>query len=190
MAAAVFLLAGLKFWRGVAGMLLPYKYPLPEVLRDKTTFPMDINKPRHLPNLAALDAPKVLCIEDNESNLMLVERILKSQRPAIKLLTARTGTAGIETARSQRPSVVLLDLHLPDLDGDKVLEQLRADPGTHMIPVVIISADATRAQINRLLAAGAERYLTKPLEMRLLLSLIDELLDAQNATGRPQSVTA
>jgi PAS domain S-box-containing protein len=118
-------------------------------------------------------APRTLLyIEDNLSNLRLVERIL-ARRPAVKLLSAMQGSIGLEFARQHRPDLILLDLHLPDIQGDEVLRQLRADPRTAQIPVVMISADATAAQIARLRAAGASDYLTKPINMRRFLAFVD-----------------
>ena len=75
-----------------------------------------------------------------------------------------------------RRDLILLDLHLPDIPGDEVLAHLLADPETRDIPVVILSADATPAQIERLLAAGARAYLTKPFDVTELLALVDETL--------------
>jgi CheY-like chemotaxis protein len=72
------------------------------------------------------------------------------------------------------PDLILLDLNLPDISGHDLLLRLRADPRTQPIPVVIISADATRGQIERLLAAGAQAYLTKPLDVKAFLTLLDE----------------
>jgi signal transduction histidine kinase len=118
----------------------------------------------------------LLYIEDNVSNVRLIERVLSAQRPAIKLLTANDGASGLAAAMEHKPDLVLLDLHLPDLSGDQVLERLSANPRTSLIPVVMVSADATAAQIDRLLAAGADHYLTKPLDIRKCLSVIDEVL--------------
>jgi len=121
----------------------------------------------------------VLYVEDNVSNLRLLERVL-AHRPGLKLLAAMQGRLGLDLARRHRPNLILLDLHLPDLSGDDVLQQLRADPATREIPVVIVSADATPGQIDRLLAAGARAYLTKPLDIAKLLTLVDEIV------GEPQ----
>jgi len=121
--------------------------------------------------------PKVLYIEDNLSNLSLVERIF-AQRAHVDLLVAMQGQLGLDLAREHRPALVLLDLHLPDIGGDQVLEQLRDDPTTRTIPVVMISADATSGQVQRLVAAGARSYLTKPIDVRELLRLIDDTLGA------------
>ncbi|MGH2375336.1 MAG: response regulator [bacterium] len=117
----------------------------------------------------------VLYIEDNLSNLALVQRIL-ARRPEVRLIEAMQGQAGLHLAREHRPDLILLDLHLPDIQGDEVLRQIKEDPATCGIPVVIISADATRSQIERLLAAGARDYFTKPLDVKRLLALLDEIV--------------
>jgi CheY-like chemotaxis protein len=115
---------------------------------------------------------KVLHIEDNASNLRLVERIL-ARDGEIELVSAMQGRLGVELAREHRPALILLDLHLPDIAGDEVLRQLRDDPQTAAIPVVVVSADATPGQIRRLLAEGASAYLTKPLDVGELRLLVD-----------------
>lgn len=120
-------------------------------------------------------AKRVLYIEDMVANAKLVEQIL-TRRPDITLLPAMLGGIGLELAREHRPDLVLLDLHLPDLGGDEVLRRLRADPATEDIPVVILSADATPRQFDRLLAAGATAYLTKPIAVRQLLDTLDQIL--------------
>ena len=117
----------------------------------------------------------VLLIEDNPRNIHVIERIL-AQRPLVSLLTATHGRVGLELAQGRRPDLILLDLHLPDIGGAAVLSQLQADDATKNIPVVIISADATSGQIERLKKAGAREYITKPLDVPLFLSLMDEIL--------------
>lgn len=117
----------------------------------------------------------VLYIEDNLSNLRLVERIL-AQRPDVDVVGAMQGRLGLELAREHQPTLVLLDLHLPDMGGEEVLRRLRDDPATASIPVVIVSADATHGQVQRLLSLGASGYLTKPINVRELLRLLDETL--------------
>jgi signal transduction histidine kinase/ActR/RegA family two-component response regulator len=127
-------------------------------------------------------APKILYIEDNLSNLRLIERILAPSGPT-QLVSAMQGRLGLELAREHRPDLVLLDLHLPDIGGDEVLRRLRDDPHTASIPVVILSADATPGQIQRLLHAGASEYLTKPLDVRQLREVLGRL------TGSPADTT-
>ncbi len=113
----------------------------------------------------------ILYIEDNLSNLRLIQLLLESW-PNSELLSAEQGKLGLEMARARRPDLILLDLHLPDVPGWEVLEQLQADERTRDIPTVIISADATPGRLHRLLAAGASDYLTKPIDVPELLRVI------------------
>jgi CheY-like chemotaxis protein len=117
---------------------------------------------------------RILYIEDNQSNLRLLERVF-ALRDNVTLMTATHGRLGIEIATEHHPDLVLLDLHLPDLDGDEVLELLRADGSTADIPIVIVSADATPGQISRLREAGADEYFTKPIDITELLAFVDHL---------------
>ena len=118
----------------------------------------------------------ILYIEDNASNVRLVERLLKQRRPAITLLHASDGTIGISMALAHKPDLIFLDLHLPDTPGDEVLRRLWEDTRTREIPVAVLSADATLSQSRRLIANGAKAYLTKPLDVSKMLALIDERL--------------
>jgi len=86
------------------------------------------------------------------------------------------GTLALDLAREHRPDLILLDLHLPDIHGSEVLQRLQADPHTQQIPVVVISADASEGRIQRLLTAGARGYLTKPIDVRKFLGVLDETL--------------
>ncbi len=115
----------------------------------------------------------LLYIEDNLSNLSLVEQLLKECAP-IKLISAMQGQLGIELAARHRPDLILLDVHLPDINGPDVLARLKAKPHTRDIPVVVLSADATKSQINRLTSLGAAEYLTKPLDVDCFLKVIEQ----------------
>jgi CheY-like chemotaxis protein len=125
--------------------------------------------------VATTQPSKVLHIEDNLANLKLVERIF-ARRADIEIVAAMHGRLGLELAHEHRPILVLLDLHLPDMGGEQVLQRLRDDPVTASIPVVIVSADATPGQVQRLLAAGATAYLSKPVDVRELLAVLDGAL--------------
>ena len=126
---------------------------------------------------------RVVYVEDNLSNLRLVERVVALRRPGVTLLSAQGGRDGIDLCRRHLPDLVLLDQHLPDMRGDEVLRVLRADSRTRDIPVVMLSADASPGQIRRLLAAGALAYLTKPLEIPRLLALLDEIVPRSESPG-------
>ena len=120
-------------------------------------------------------ARTLLYIEDDPANAALMGYIM-ALRPAITLLGADAGMSGVALAQERLPNLVLLDFHLPDMNGDQVLERLRGDPRTADIPVVMLSGDATPAQIARLLALGARRYVTKPFDIQAFLDSVDDLL--------------
>jgi CheY-like chemotaxis protein len=126
----------------------------------------------------------VLYIEDNLSNLSLVQQIL-DERPEISLITAMQGSIGLELARRHAPNLILLDLHLPDIPGWDVLAQLRADDKTRSIPTIVISADATRGQIQRLKQAGASAYLTKPLDINEFVEALDQNTNQKYQSTQP-----
>jgi CheY-like chemotaxis protein len=127
----------------------------------------------------------VLYVEDNLSNLRLVRYILEL-RPDVDLVPAMEGRLALERAHAHRVSLILLDLQLPDISGEEVLAQLRADQRTRHIPVVVISAHATPSEIDRLLDAGVHSYLTKPFQVREFLTVVDGILcTSRQMAGRP-----
>ncbi len=126
----------------------------------------------------------VLYVEDNLATIALVESIL-ALRPNVRLLTAMQGGIALDLAREHCPDLIILDLHLPDLNGDEVMARLGEDSRTIAIPVVIYSADATERQVRRLLESGAAAFLTKPARVTEFLEMIDGILgrSAELRTG-------
>jgi len=122
----------------------------------------------------------LLYVEDNLYNVQVLEGVV-AQRPGIRLIPAMQGTLALELARQHRPALILLDVHLPDIDGAEFVHRLMADPTTDRIPVVVLSADATVRQMERLLAAGAREYLTKPIRVGVLLEVLDRYLAPEPA---------
>jgi len=120
----------------------------------------------------------LLYVEDNEPNVHVVEHLLRL-RPEWRLIHAALGGLGVELARAHHPDLVLLDLHLPDQPGRDVLRSLQRRDATKDIPVVVLSADASPGVAGRLVEAGAQRFLTKPLEVDVVLALLDA------TSGRP-----
>ncbi len=119
----------------------------------------------------------ILYIEDNLSNISLVEHALAIQNHQLRFLTAMQGSVGLDLAFQHLPDLILLDIHLPDMTGDLVLNRLKAQAATRNIPVVMLSADATPSQIERLLKSGAEAYVTKPLDLKKFFGLLNRLMD-------------
>jgi CheY-like chemotaxis protein len=122
----------------------------------------------------------LLYIEDNAPNVLVVEELLKL-RPEWKLVHAATGSLGIELALSQRPDLILLDLHLPDLAGREVLAELKRRPEIRHVKVIILTADAHVGLSRQLIMAGASGYLTKPFDIDDVLAHLDEALEAKGS---------
>ena len=115
-------------------------------------------------------------IEDNPMNAELMRGALE-QRPLIDLQVFTTGRAGLEAMLAEPPDLLLLDMQLPDIDGLSVLKRLRQRWSEEELPIVVVSANALQAQIDASTAAGAQQYLTKPLDVRTLLALLDRMME-------------
>ena len=125
----------------------------------------------------------LLYIEDNPANLKLVDNLI-ARRTDLHLLTAMEGQRGIEIARTSRPDIILIDINLPGINGIEALRILRADPATAHIPVVALSANAMPRDIEKGLAAGFFRYLTKPIKVTEFMETLDMALQfAQTASA-------
>ena len=118
---------------------------------------------------------KLLYVEDNPANLALVEQFL-ARRSDLKLLTAVDGHQGVQLARDCQPKVILMDMHLPGINGFEAMQMLREDTATAHIPVLALSSNAFQSEIKRCLEAGFFRYLTKPFELDALMDVIDAAL--------------
>jgi CheY-like chemotaxis protein len=125
---------------------------------------------------------RVLCIEDNLSNLQLVEHVLR-RRPGVKLISAMRPQLGLDLAAEHHPDLILLDLGLPDMPGEEVLRRLRAGSKTADVPVVILSADARSGLSARLQELGVRTFLTKPLDVKELLALVDTIAAEHEQAG-------
>ncbi|HMO45561.1 MAG TPA: CHASE domain-containing protein [Rubrivivax sp.] len=115
-------------------------------------------------------------IEDNETNIEVMRGMLL-RRPQVRLSVSMNGLDGLAAVRLQHPSLILLDMHLPDIDGLELLRHLKDDDALSSIPVVVVSADATAAHMEAALTAGAAHYVTKPVNLVSFLAVLDELLD-------------
>ena len=124
----------------------------------------------------------VLYIEDNLSNHQLVERVL-NRRPGVRLISAMRPQLGLELAAEHDPDLILLDLHLPDMPGQEVLRRLQAEPRTAQVPVVILSADARPSLIKELLGQGVRAFMTKPLDVKELLELLNTIASERAPAG-------
>jgi CheY-like chemotaxis protein len=116
----------------------------------------------------------VLQIDDLASNLTLVERLLE-YRPGIKVLSALSGSQGLELAQAHHPDLILLDLFMPVMAGDEVLAKLKADPKTCNIPVIVFSGSVRDERVEAMLRNGAIDFLAKPFTVQGLFTMVDKV---------------
>jgi len=106
----------------------------------------------------------ILIVEDNEKNLKLVRDVL--QFKGYRTLEAETGADAIALATEHAPDLILMDIQLPDMNGDAALSRLRSEPSTAALRVVALTAFAMRDDRERFLALGFDDYTTKPIDIR------------------------
>ena len=117
-------------------------------------------------------AERVLVVEDNEKNMMLFRDVL--QATGYTTLEASTGEEAIELAILHTPALVLMDVQLPGIDGVEALARLRHDERTASIPVLALTAQAMHGDRERLVEAGFDGYLSKPVDVIELLRTVSE----------------
>jgi PAS domain S-box-containing protein len=133
--------------------------------------------------LATAGGFTLLYVEDNPANLRLMEHLI-STLPNVEMLSAPTPKLGLELAAAHRPDVIVLDLNLPGMSGYELLARLKAMPETRDSPVMALTAAALPRDIERGLAAGFFRYLTKPLDIKAFLAAVDEVLATRDTRQR------
>lgn len=115
----------------------------------------------------------ILNVEDNEYNLKIVRQLLS--RTSYRLIEAVDGEQGVATAHNELPDLILMDIQLPKLSGLEATRQLRADPKTAHIPIIVITSFALSGDSEKAKDAGASAYLAKPYSPRELLQMIRNL---------------
>jgi len=120
----------------------------------------------------------ILIIEDNDKNLKLVRDVL--QFNGYKTAEAMTAEDGLVLARSRHPALILLDIQLPGMDGFAALRQLRADPVTTSTPVMAVTASAMEQDRQKILAAGFDGYMTKPINVKQFIEEVRVVLVGLN----------
>jgi CheY-like chemotaxis protein len=121
----------------------------------------------------------ILLAEDNEDNVTTLADYLAFKQ--YRVLVARTGIECLRIAATSRPDVILMDIQMPEMDGLAAIEQLRRTPAAASTPIVALTALAMAGDRERCLAAGANEYLSKPVSLRELVSLIEDYLPCGGA---------
>ena len=119
---------------------------------------------------------KILYVEDNDDNVYMLKNRLT--RAGFTVVVATDGAQGVAMATSEQPDLILMDLTLPDIDGEEVTRRIKGDPATKGIPVIALTANAMSGDREKALAAGCDDFDTKPVELQRLLDKIRALAPA------------
>jgi two-component system cell cycle response regulator DivK len=122
---------------------------------------------------------KILLVEDNERNRKLVRTILEFR--GYEVIECEDGAPSLELARTHKPSLVLMDIQLPTMDGITALGRLRADPATAAIPVVAVTASVTPGERDKVVAAGFNGYVSKPIDVTTFGAMVDSHIPGSEA---------
>ena len=125
---------------------------------------------------------KILYIEDNPDNMVLVKRALEAH--GYKLLEALNGLTGVRMAETQEVDLILLDINLPDIDGYEVARKIRtSDMKTSLayIPIIAVTANALKGDAEKALAAGCDVYMSKPINIRELWARVEAFVPSPAA---------
>ena len=121
---------------------------------------------------------RVLVVEDNEMNMQLVEFLL--EEGGYEIVKAASGEEAMAVSRSGEPvDLILMDIHLPGVDGLSVVQELKKDPRTSSIPILALTAHAMRGDKDRFLQAGCDGYISKPIDVKTFLASISSFIPSR-----------
>ena len=123
----------------------------------------------------------ILIVEDNAANMTLALYLLETG--GHRVLTATDAEAGLALARGEHPDLILMDIQLPGMDGLEATQQLKRDASTRDIPVIALTALAMKGDEERILAAGCDGYIAKPMRYKEFLATVAEQLAQRDTTG-------
>ena len=118
--------------------------------------------------------PLILIVDDNPANVEIFQMRLAANN--YEIITASDGEAGLAMARDRLPDLILLDIMMPKMDGIEVCRHLRADPSLPFIPIIMVTAKADSKDVVKGLEAGADEYLTKPVDHAALVARVKSML--------------
>ena len=125
-----------------------------------------------------MSARKILVVEDNDMNMQLVEFLL--EEGGYDIVKAASGEEALEITRNAAgaPDLILMDIHLPGMDGLSVVRAMKTDDRTRRIPILALTAHAMRGDKDRFLEAGCDGYISKPIDVKTFISSIEQYLSA------------
>ncbi|HJQ38487.1 MAG TPA: response regulator [Thermoanaerobaculia bacterium] len=121
-------------------------------------------------------ARRILVVEDNDMNMQLVEFLL--EEGGYDIVKAASGEEALAITRNgaQAPDLILMDIHLPGMDGLSVVREMKSDARTSRIPILALTAHAMRGDKDRFLEAGCDGYISKPIDVKTFISSIEQYL--------------
>jgi two-component system cell cycle response regulator DivK len=122
---------------------------------------------------------RILYIEDNPDNRLLVRRVLQAE--GYTVLEANDGQSGMTVAAETQPDLILMDINLPEIDGYEVTARLKQLPGISHVPIVAVTANVMKGDREKTLAAGCDGYIQKPIDIDLLPEQIERFLKRTNS---------
>ena len=120
-------------------------------------------------------SPKVLVVEDNDMNMQLVEYLL--EEGGYEIVKASSGEEALSITRdgeASAPDIILMDIHLPGMDGLSVVREIKSDARMRGVPILALTAHAMRGDKDRFLEAGCDGYISKPIDVKTFLSSIEQ----------------
>ncbi|MDX1582702.1 MAG: response regulator [Thermoanaerobaculia bacterium] len=123
--------------------------------------------------------PTILVVEDNDMNMQLVEYLL--EEAGYEILKATSGEEALEVTSKTSPSLVLMDIHLPGMDGLSVAREMKQNEKTRRVPILALTAHAMRGDKDRFLEAGCDGYISKPIDVKTFIPSIEEYLPREGS---------
>jgi CheY-like chemotaxis protein len=125
-----------------------------------------------------VSAARILIVDDNVTNLKLVAYLMKAK--GYEVVTAVDADTALVAVAASRPDLILMDLQLPGIDGLELTRRLKADPATHGIKIIAVTAYAMKGDQDKAFAAGCDDYVTKPIDTRALPETIARHLEERS----------
>ncbi|MEA5480726.1 PAS domain S-box protein [Pseudanabaena galeata UHCC 0370] len=162
---------------------LPYDVTSEVVLSNNPETTLLLNTP--ITKATKDQSPLILLVEDNEANIITISSYLEAN--GYQILLANNGKDAITLAKVHQPDLILMDIQMPVMDGIESTQKIRLDPKFVDTPIIAMTALAMSGDCDRCLAAGANKYLSKPMKLRQLEMTIQELLNARDGTNATSS---
>lgn len=121
-----------------------------------------------------MPAPRILVVEDNDMNMQLVEFLL--EEGGYDIVKATSGEEALAMTRDAAPDLILMDIHLPGMDGLSVVRAMKSEPRTARVPILALTAHAMRGDKDRFLDAGCDGYISKPIDVKTFIASIRQYL--------------